>query len=168
MNAPSVTIAAGFTGQTLSRVLGIPAGELKPVYGQPAQPMAFGYPSTYGEADFATERAFANGNYSDQDEDRAEGEDGYDVAQAASGEDWLENGMSGGYAARQYGDDDFDFLADRGLFSDSYAADQPSYSGHEGNGYAGAAFERESEGDYEDGYEDEYGPVQSAMAGAPE
>jgi hypothetical protein len=172
MGAPSVTIAAGFTGQTLSRVLGIPAGKLKPVYGKPAQPMAFGYASAYGEADFATERAFANGNHSDQDEDRAEGEDGYDVAQSASEEDWLENGMSGGYAARQYGDDDFDLIADREVFSDSpmssYDADQPSYSECKVNGYAGAAFEHESEGGYEDGYEDEYGPIQSSMAGAQE
>ncbi len=162
MDAPSVSIGAGFTGQTLSRVLGIPAGDLKPVYGQPAQPMAFGYAATYGEADYA------NGNHRDQGEDRAEGEDGYDVAQSAAEEDRLENGMSGGYAAQQYGDDDFDFLADRGLFSDSHTADQLSYAEHKVNGYAGATFERESEGDYEDGYEDEYGPVQGSMAGAQE
>ena len=162
MDAPSVTIAAGFTGQTLSRVLGVPVGDLKPVYGQPAQPMAFGYAATYGEADYA------NGNHRDPGEDRAEGEDGYDVAQSASEDDWLADGMNGGYAARQYGDDDFDFLADQSLFSDSYAADEPSYGEHKANGYAGETFEHEGEGDYEDGYEDEYGPVHSSMAGAQE
>jgi len=166
IDAPSVTIAPGFSGQTLSRVLGVPARDLKPVYGQSERPMAFGNAATNGEAGFATERAFANGNYHDNVEDRAEGEDGYDVARSASEEDWLENELSGDYAARHYGDDDF--LADRDLFSDSYAADQPSYREHMVNGYAGATYERESEGDYEDGYEDEYGPIQSSLSGAQE
>lgn len=162
--APSVGLAADFTGQTLSTLLGIPIEHLKPVY-------AHSYVHTNGAGATTTVgyREYAGAPYPASDEptwrqmsvdaatDRAEGEDGYAGAQSEF--------------------NDFDFLDRQDALSDSFDFDdyqrlpaRPLVNGHAGatliddseTDYS-AGYSADYSADYSDGYEEDYGPVVGAQ-----
>jgi hypothetical protein len=123
-DAPSVTLAADFTGQTLSTVLGIPVEDLKPVYAQSPVQAAGEYSFAYSDADYAAGSAFSNGYQHDAESDAAEGEDGYGMAQSAYQEGWQDDEMESGYTSRQYGYDGESLMHDGEIdYRDGYEDD---------------------------------------------
>ena len=144
--APSVMLAGDFTGQTLSTVLGVPIEQLIPASAALAAGQENWRQMPIYQADGY---ASAEGMPPDALVDRGEGEDGYTASHGDSTPD------GHGHMAKQYGEDDFDFMGDIG---DAFAVSARPLV----NGYAGETLGDDDGFDYRDGYENEYGPVYAA------
>jgi hypothetical protein len=146
-SAPSINIAPDFTGQTLSKVLGISADSLRRVETY-----------TYGASPAPTYQASAN-QYSRAaaESDEGEAEDGFSLLNSQSGAMAFEN------ADDDYAEDGYEFERQENYPTQSYAApdDEDSYSP---NQYRSMSNDEGSGDDYEDGFEDELGYVRERTA----
>lgn len=144
-SAPSVEVAPSFTGQTLSKVLGISTDSLRRVesYVGSASASATSYPFS--------DNQFSRAHAAETDE--GEGEDGYSLMNSASGAMAFEDG-----------EEETDYSQD-GYESHEREAAQSYDHDYSSNGHRAMSSDEENTGDdYEDGFEDELGYVRETPA----
>ena len=138
--AQSVSVSQSFTGQTLSKVLGVFTDYSNNSYGQSNH--------SYGQSNHSLSRPYAYEANSLGESDEAEGEDGFSLMKSLSGSfaDDEENAAEDGYEFYQH-------QSSAQVYEDEYD-----------DGYAAENHQDYSLSDYEDGYEDEVGRLDRAYS----
>jgi hypothetical protein len=148
-SAPSISLAPDFTGQTLSKVLGINADSLRRV-----ETHAAAYMPAYQSRANQLSRAAAAA-----ETDEGEAEDGFSLLNSQSGAQAFENGDEGA----AYAEDGYEYERQEDYSAqESYAAPDDDYSS---SGYRSmSSYEANGDDDYQDGFEEELGYVQERTA----
>lgn len=153
-NAPSIDVAPTFTGQTLSKVLGISADSLRRV-------------ESYAASASFTPAYQASGNQFSRaaEADEGEAEDGYSLLNSQSGAKAFQNGDDAMYA-----EDGYELQRQENYSAQSYSAPdgEEDYSygdDYSSNGHRSLSdYEENAADDYEDGFEEELGSVREQTA----
>gem|GEM_PF-3260532 len=151
-NAPSIDVAPTFTGQTLSKVLGINADSLRRVESYAAG--ASLTPAYQASANQYSRSAAAEA-------DEGEAEDGFSLLNSQSGSMAFQNGDEGA----MYAEDGYELQRQENYSAqESYAAPDDDHD-YSSNGHRSLnSYEENSADDYEDGFEEELGFVQEKTA----